>query len=247
MMALLALFVFVAFWFGIARQLKKNGRGWLGRNIIAGVGASFAFLLVVMVDIAMSDPIGQLADKQAAAEAKISQAKPKAKTEAGVAPQFASVSEMVEDFGDFPEDTNEFAVITKQPLHVRFSPIVTQADPQDVIDEQTKRALIYGIYRPFIHTDIDEITVTAQPLEVTKLFNRGADEGKLLSKPKFTVTKTRAEALQDVQSFLSIDDMTEIVNSDGAFSTFTKDFNQLYYNDQGGAGLDAFILKITKR
>lgn len=71
--------------------------------------------------------------------------------------------------------------------------------------------------------------------------------GKLLSKPKLTVTKTRAEALQDVQSFLSIDDMTDIVNSDGVFSAFTKDFNQLYYNDQGGVGLGAFILKITKR
>lgn len=71
MAAFIAVVVFVLFWFGIARQLKKNGRGWFGRNIIAGVGASFAFSLVVIVDISLSDPAGQLAEKQASKEAEV--------------------------------------------------------------------------------------------------------------------------------------------------------------------------------
>lgn len=243
MSALIAVVVFVVFWFGIARQLKKNGRGWLGRNIIAGVGASLAFLLVVMVDISLSDPAGQLAAKQAEREVEA----PKAEAEPSALPHLGSVKALIDDFGDFSTEGNEFEVVSEQPLHIRLSPVITNSDPQDVIDEQTKRALIYGVYRSFIHTDIDSITVTAQPLEVAQLFKRSAGDGKLLDKPKFTVTKTRAQALQDVKLFLPVDKMADLVKPGDDFSSFTKEFNQLYYNDQGGAGLDAFILKITNR
>ncbi|MFP2768349.1 hypothetical protein [Oceanisphaera sp. KMM 10153] len=52
----IALAVFIFFWFGIAKQLKKNGRGWFSRNVIAGSGASIAFIVVAAIGISTDEP-----------------------------------------------------------------------------------------------------------------------------------------------------------------------------------------------
>src|SRR5215218_5667584 len=106
--------------------------------------------------------------------------------------KFGSVQAMVKDFKDYSQENGTFKVLTREPLHIQLSPIVVPGDFPDVIDAQVKRAVLYGIYRSFVHTPVDRITVTAIPLER----NPRTDSTQYLSAYKRTVTKTRSQALE---------------------------------------------------
>lgn len=40
-------------WYGMADDLKKKGKGWFARNVIAGSGAVFAGLIVFVIYVAV--------------------------------------------------------------------------------------------------------------------------------------------------------------------------------------------------
>lgn len=154
--------------------------------------------------------------------------------------KFSSVPDMIQQFNDFSTDNGTFKVISKKPLHIQLSPEVFPNDLKKVISEQTERAAIYGIYRSFIHTDVDKVTVTAIP----KIYSKD----DYLSADKVTITKTRAQALNDIQKFIPITDFSELTISDEyGHDETSKEYKQLYYNDQGGAGLNEFFKYISKK
>lgn len=55
MLFALGLLLCLFFWFGAAKQLKKDGKSWFVRNVIAGSGASFVFIVVIAVGVFISD------------------------------------------------------------------------------------------------------------------------------------------------------------------------------------------------
>lgn len=153
---------------------------------------------------------------------------------------YDSVADLVTDFSDYLEEHKQFEVLSERPLHIRLSPVVFEGDHPDVVESELRRAMVYGIYRSFVHTDIEAITVTTTP--VLGIFMK-PDQNRVLDKPQITITKTRAEALADVQQFIKVTELSELIDSQDSLqpgSKWIKEFNQLYYPDQGGPGLNVF-------
>lgn len=166
---------------------------------------------------------------------------------AGSISTFPDVKSMIDDFNDYSTSNGTFVVLTSKPLHIQLSPQVVKGDLPEVIKEQVNRALMYGIYRSFIHTQINDITVTAVPIEI----NFRNKKSILLSKYKKTISITRSEALSLVKKYINVASFSELV-ADTKIGTivihnqWTKDFNRIYYNDQGSPGLNRFISELSK-
>lgn len=162
--------------------------------------------------------------------------------------KFSSVQAMVKDFKDYNQENGTFKVLTREPLHIQLSPIVVPGDFPDVIDAQVKRAVIYGIYRSFVHTPVNRITVTAIPLER----NPRTDSTRYLNAYKRTVTKTRSQALELVRRHLRVTTFDALVGEERIGQVvvpdqWTKAFNRLYYQDQGAPGLTRFFSELEQR
>jgi hypothetical protein len=161
--------------------------------------------------------------------------------------KFGSVQAMIKDFKDYSQENGTFKVLTREPLHIQLSPIVVPGDFPDVIDAQVKRAVIYGVYRSFVHTPVDRITVTAIPLER----NPRTDSTRYLTAYKRTVTKTRSQALELVRRHLRVATFDTLVTEErvgqvGVPDQWTKAFNRLYYQDQGAPGLTQFFSELEQ-
>lgn len=155
--------------------------------------------------------------------------------------KFSSVSAMIEDFGDYSADDESFSVLKEKPLHIRLAKMTMQGDPESVVEAELKRAVMYGVYQSFIHTDIAEIKVTAQPMLTT--FNPRSQ--RLLDKPVYEVSVTREQALDAVQEFLDVSNFSDL-KTQGQFGLSWSDgFNSLYYEDQT-PGLDVFYNELVK-
>lgn len=166
--------------------------------------------------------------------------------------QFATVKEVIENFHDYTIKEGTFKIIKAQPLHIQLSPTILgspqfpdSADEPEQIEWEVKHTLVYGIYIAFIHTPIEEITVTSIPM----VFNVKTHKHKYLSSYQKTLTINRLKALEKIQKFLPIISFAqlktdEIVPESGGLvfhDQWTKEFNKVYYNDAGSPGLDIFF------
>lgn len=155
--------------------------------------------------------------------------------------KFDSVSEMIEAFGDYSADDESFLVLSEAPQHIRLTKVTVQGDPQSVVEAELKRAVMYGVYQSFIHTDIPEIKVTAQPMLTT--FNPHSQ--KLLDKPVYEVSVTRDQALEAIQRFLEVNDLSELKTQEQFGVSWSDGFNSLYYENRK-PGLNAFYTELEK-
>jgi|tagenome__1003787_1003787.scaffolds.fasta_scaffold20956011_3 hypothetical protein len=161
--------------------------------------------------------------------------------------KFASVSAMMSSLNDYTQENGTFKILRREPLHIQVSPMVFPGDFPDVIDAEVKRAVIYGVYRSFIHTSVNQITVTAIPKEL----NPRTKSSRYLGAYKRTVTKTRKEALDLVRRYLHVatfDALVEDQRIGGSVVSdiWTKAFNRLYYQDQGPPGLTTFYSELER-
>jgi hypothetical protein len=161
--------------------------------------------------------------------------------------KFGSVQAMIKGLKDYSQENGTFKVLAREPLHIQLSPLVVPGDFPEVIDAQVKRAVIYGIYRSFVHSPVDRITVTAIPLER----NPRTDSTRYLSAYKRTVTKTRSQALELVRRHLRVATFDALVTDErvGQFvapDQWTRAFNRLYYQDQGAPGLTRFFSELEQ-
>jgi len=148
--------------------------------------------------------------------------------------QYSSVEAMINGFHDFSSENGTFKIISKVPLHIQLSPQEVRDALPKVMEEDTNRAIMYGIYRTFIHTSINKITVTGVPQEIV---NIKTHKMQYIPKYKRTVTITKPKALELVKGYLNIISLSDLVTDD----KWTKDFMRLYYNDRGYPGLDRFV------
>lgn len=168
--------------------------------------------------------------------------------EAGSPSQFSSVDIMVEEFNDYSSIDGTFKVISQEPLHIQFSPQIVEGDYPDVIREMVDRSLVYGIYRTFIHTSVEEITVTSLPKEV---INSKTWETRDVTEYQKTIRKSRKDALDLVNKHLGVtsfaDLVTDVEVNDTPFSDqWIEDFGRLYYNDKGSPGLTQFVTELSQ-
>lgn len=166
---------------------------------------------------------------------------------AGNATIFPSVEAMIEKFGDYSASNGTFKILKKEPLHIQLSTRVIQEELPENIEDDVRVTLVDGIYRAFVHTSINQITVTAIPLEI----DLESSKTRYLPGYKRTISKTRVEALTAVKKHLSVSSFSSLVTEIkiGDFvipNQWTKDFKRLLYNDQGYPGLNRFVGELAK-
>jgi hypothetical protein len=153
--------------------------------------------------------------------------------------QFKTVAQMVESFGDYSEEGRTFKVLSKNPLHIQLSPVVVGTESPEMMQNVAKMAALYGLFRSFIHTPCEEITVTALPK--TLVMGDGT-AGNYLKQYSFTVAATRKTALGVLQSFFPGKTFTDLVDSQ---DQRTKIFDAISYADQGSPGMDAVLERLN--
>ena len=164
----------------------------------------------------------------------------------GEATRYESVVKMIEDRNDYVEESGTFKVIKAEPLHIQLSPRDTKGTSEKVIRDEVKRAMIYGIFRTFIHTPQNKITVTVIPLEV------GVPGPKKVywNQYKTTLTVTREGALRAVRKFFPVGTYEELVAPKTIAGLtindeWSGDFSKCYWSDLGEPGIDAFYLELV--
>lgn len=153
------------------------------------------------------------------------------------ASQYKSISELIEGLGDYSESKGTFKMISKD--HFQLSPQVAENDYY--IDEYVQRSLIYGIYRTFIHTNLNKITVTAVPMVPF-------GETKYLYQYKQTIFITRKKVETIAKQLFGVDRLDKLVKTrskEGIQDTWNDLFKKGYYNDLGNPTLAVHFRALT--
>ncbi|WP_418132389.1 hypothetical protein [Morganella morganii] len=142
------------------------------------------------------------------------------------------------DLGDYYADNNSLEIISEAPLHIRLSNLAVQGDHPDVKELMVKRAVIYGIYRSFIHTNKDEVTVTSYLIDMN-------NKKKLPGSPEYSVKITKKQALDIIKKYIPVQDYSDLIAKDGYGCSFSEDFNQVRFNDQNENEFNAFFSDLS--
>lgn len=142
------------------------------------------------------------------------------------------------DLGDYYADNNSLEIISETPLHIRLSNLAVQGDHPDVKELMVKRAVIYGIYRSFIHTNKDEVTVTSYLIDMN-------NKKKLPGSPEYSVKITKKQALDIIKKYLPVQDYSDLIVKDGYGCSFSEDFNWVRFNDQNENEFNAFFSDLS--
>lgn len=145
--------------------------------------------------------------------------------------QFETPEAMAEAMNDFPPETGHFKVLKRKPLHIRLA-IDTQGIPTEpkYLAEDFFRAFQWGVWRTFLHTKADQVTVTVvSPVAV---------EGY----KTMTATVTRAKAEQVARDMLGVKQLADLVTPR---DTWTDTMKRCRYSDNGKPGLRACTLALA--
>lgn len=129
---------------------------------------------------------------------------------------------------DFHPEDGSFLILGTEPLRILVAPRVFPGEPADILTYQTYRAALYGIYRTFMQTDIDQVEVTSLPLNMKEL----VDNGNFSYWPEYriTITKTRAEALADLKKHTRAVSIESLQGK--GYEAWSPAWKEIYYNDK---------------
>lgn len=171
---------------------------------------------------------------------------------AGTPTIFPTVNALFHNFQDYSIEKGTFKILKTKPLHIWVGSEETMFEDPQFIEEDIKRSIVYGIYRSFIHTNVQEITVTSE----AKLLK--FDHKKPLSKEinfmaqfKKTVSIKRDKALALIQKFSIANNFSDLV-ADWSYEgmidhdQWSRPAKRTMYNDQGLPGLNIFFNELIK-
>ena len=158
---------------------------------------------------------------------------------------YTSIPAMIEELGDYSESNGTFKIVAKDPIHIQLSPLCAIGHEEGILDEYSKLALVYGVYKTFIHTKANKVTITSIPL----LFDRDKNTNNYLTEFSKKITITREEALTAIKNFKKLNTFNELVKIQdlGGFklTTWSENFHPYIYNDKGFPGLDKFYKELA--
>ena len=131
---------------------------------------------------------------------------------------------MAEWTGDFSPELGDFKVVQRKPLHIRLY-VNKGGLPKDpkLLSEDFFRAFQWGVWRTFLHTTADEVTVTvSSPVAVVA-------ETKTM-----TGTVTRTRALQVAREQLGVQTLDELLTPR---QSWAPAMNKCRYSSYGTPGL----------
>lgn len=138
---------------------------------------------------------------------------------------YKTALEAFTDLGDYYTENNSLEIISETPLHIRLSSPALKDDFPDVKEMLVKRAIIYGVYRAFLHTNKDEVTITSYLVDMNS-------KNKLTGTSEFTIKITRKQALDIIKKYLPVQSYADLIAKDSGGCFFSDGFNQLRYDDK---------------
>ena len=166
--------------------------------------------------------------------------------------QFPSVKAMITHFGDFKTQDGTFKIIKEKPLHIILNVEANIYSEPDMIENDIKKAIVYGMYRTFIHTNEQQITVTSTAIPMKNPGQKpSAKEIKYLSQFKKTATLDRKKALDLIRRFGVANEFSELVE-DWTFNgvihhnQWSKASEKIRYSHSGLPGVSTFYGEIIK-
>lgn len=161
--------------------------------------------------------------------------------------KFPTITEAIESLNDYSEDAHTFNIIKANPLHIQLAVNTFPGDLPEVIESQVMRAVIYGIYRTFLHTNVTKVTVTGIPM----VFDLKAKTSKFLKPYSRTIEIDKQKAEQVAQKIVgvkSIDQLvgTQTVLGDAVTDMWTSRFEDEYYSKNSPRGLANFYAALAK-
>lgn len=155
--------------------------------------------------------------------------------------KFATVTEMIDDKGDFSDENGTFKLISDEPLHIQLATEVVANDLDEVKLAEVRRVALYGVYRTLIHTDAPSVRVSALPMEVTL----NPYTARYLDSPKVEIAVTRDEALRAVAGLIEVDALEGLVTPNAdlgiQIDSWSKPFEALYFKPEGQQALIAAL------
>ncbi|MFZ7276966.1 hypothetical protein ACLS0F_06785 [Avibacterium endocarditidis] len=144
---------------------------------------------------------------------------------------FEKPRQMFANFNDYRESEKELVFVSENPLSVRISKKVQKGDK--MAKQYSEIAFVYAIYRTFMNTSADLITVESYPIEISA-------KGKEKPLKQFTLkaTVSRDKALNVLKQYTdanSFDDLIQL-KENKEYRTIGVDGSELWdkfiYNDR---------------
>lgn len=157
--------------------------------------------------------------------------------------QYDTVEALMSAHQDYPPSGDTFEMLDADKPHYRLSKITVANDLEEVVYYENWRAAVYGVYNVFAHTSIEEVTVTAIPLEFENLMNR--DQSQLLENQSITLQISREEAYDALASLIDIGSLSDVKEVTEYGYQWSDNFNSVYYESQH-PGLDALISRLSQ-
>ncbi|MDO5979203.1 hypothetical protein [Flavivirga spongiicola] len=139
-------------------------------------------------------------------------------------PQYETVKEMLSYANDFYEENGSLKFISKDSsnLHIQVSKPVFQNDLEKNKKEIVKRDIIYVAFQTFAQTDINELTITAVPLDQENSKN-------YFEEYKMTLKVNRNRAKSILKKYLNSDDFSILYSEDDGLWLPNSNFSKLKF------------------
>ncbi len=139
---------------------------------------------------------------------------------AAQAKQFADIVAVGDFTGDFSVEEGNLKVLKKAPLHLE---LLVKAEPSsEQAAEAMFRAFLWGVYRTFLHTKADQVTITVvSPTQVNGL-------------KQMTAKSSRSQALAAVQQIPGISGWNDLLTER---QTWSEPMKRCIYSSFGKPGV----------
>ncbi|GAB2927887.1 hypothetical protein [Hafnia psychrotolerans] len=157
--------------------------------------------------------------------------------------RFSDITTMMADFNDYPPENGAFKILSTAPLTIQLSPRITVEDLQqpEYMIEGLQRAAVYGVYRTFIHTSNDSISVVVMPL----LIDAKNKKQRFMNEYTLKVTSTRAKALTLAKKYSGVSTFDNLVKTDGY--QWVDSFASCCYWNMKTSSHDEFFSELIKK
>ena len=150
--------------------------------------------------------------------------------------KFKNIPTMMNTLAEYSEEMGTFSPGKKDQTRFELHPVVDENDPEEIVVLRAKQAIIWTVYRVFIHTPINQVSVKSTP----KIYK---DENwKPLSKYSQTLTITREKALAALGDLLNVNSFNELVLDD----TWSTLYDQIAIEDQEPGPEKTFAILLEK-
>ncbi|WP_454907619.1 hypothetical protein [Variovorax gossypii] len=159
-------------------------------------------------------------------------------------PVFSNAEKAFDELGDYSVELGQVKILKQSPLSVQIKAEVEAATVRispTVMVEKTAEVLAYGIFRMFIHTKANEVTVTAMP--VLQTFSDKGSTEKVLKDKAVQVRMTRAEAEKVARDVIGVQTLNDLVAKELVGWGWSKPMQMTLGQGRSSKGVDPAFLK----